>query len=477
MRVLICSASVALMLVATAPGAQTIDGYNPMPIVYPTSLAPQADGKMIIVGNFSSVGSMTRNGVARLNTDGSVDETFANPNVDSEVKTVAVQPDGKLLIGGSFTSVGGQPRHLLARLNADGSLDTSFADPGFNDTVWTIAVQPDGKILVGGSFTMIGTHAQNYFARLDAAGGFDATFQDPQLCCNPLVNAIGLEPDGHVLLGGAFSQAGGVSHFYFARYSSSGVFDPAFPNSTASIMPGAIMIAPDGSIYVSALGNGIVEKLAADGSPAASFNGAASDGTVNSFALQPNGELLIAGTFQTVGGQARHALARLNADGSLDASFADLQFNFDASNPNAYIYGLAKQADGRTVVIGNFSLINGQPQSYMARVATGDYAISSLVVRGDDAGADVTWYRLGDGPELAQPPTLLHSTDGVNFTALGPMSRVANGWHASANVDVHGARFYLQAIGTTSNGADDAAPGQVASEPYSNDTIFANGIE
>ena len=74
-------------------------------------------------------------------------------------------------------------------------------------------------------------------------------------------------------------------------------------------------------------------------------------------------------------------------------------------------------------------------------------------------------------------PRLLHSTDGVDFAALGPMVRVANGWQAAANLDVHGARFYLQALGTTSAGARDGSQGEVASAVYSNDRIFGWGFE
>jgi hypothetical protein len=98
-------------------------------------------------------------------------------------------------------------------------------------------------------------------------------------------------------------------------------------------------------------------------------------------------------------------------------------------------------------------------------------------VRPDGASVDVTWYRLGDGPELIEPPTLLHSTDGVNFSPAGTMTYTPGGWHASANYDVHGARFYLMATGATGNGANNASPGQVESGIYSSDTIFADGFE
>ncbi len=210
-----------------------------------------------------------------------------------------------------------------------------------------------------------------------------------------------------MLIGGDFSQAGGMNdRFYFVRFSSSGVFDPSFPAAAIEPQPGALMVAPDGSIYLSNNGTGMMLKLDANGTPDGSFGSVVTDGEIYSFALQPNGKILIAGTFANVGGAPHHALARLNADGSLDASFADVHLSFDATNPNGFAYGVAAQADGEAVVIGNFTFAESAPRQYMARVATGDYATSALVVQPNGASVDVTWYRLGDGPELGAAPTL-----------------------------------------------------------------------
>ncbi|MEO7199848.1 MAG: Ig-like domain-containing protein, partial [Dokdonella sp.] len=78
---------------------------------------------------------------------------------------LAVQPDGKLLLGGQFSQVGGQTRNYIARLNVDGTVDADF-NPGGNGTVYSLAVQPDGKVLVGGLFTQVGGQARNRIARL-----------------------------------------------------------------------------------------------------------------------------------------------------------------------------------------------------------------------------------------------------------------------------------------------------------------------
>ena len=130
--------------------------------------AVQADGKILIGGSFTTVLGVTRNNIARLNTDGTLDTTFS-PNADSDVYAIAVQADGKILVGGFFSTIGGQTRSFIARLNPDGTADSW--NPITNNEVNTIAVQADGKILAGGNFTSIGGQPRNFIARLDATTG------------------------------------------------------------------------------------------------------------------------------------------------------------------------------------------------------------------------------------------------------------------------------------------------------------------
>jgi len=188
--------------------------------------------------------------------------------------------------------------------------------------------------------------------------------------------------------------------------------------------------------------------------------------------------MLFGGLFQLIDGQPRHALARLNADGTLDTGFVDLSFSFSAGDPNGAIFGLAAQADGKTVAIGNFTLADGgQSRQYAARVVTGDTIVSKLSGQASGANVIVTWTRTGDGPELAQAPTLMHSIDGVTYTAVGPMARVANGWQTTANYNVNGTPFYLQAVAATGVGSGNGSSGRVASPVYVSDRIFADGFE
>jgi uncharacterized delta-60 repeat protein len=175
-------------------------------------LVVQADGKILMGGDFTAVGGVTRNGIARLNADGSLDATF-NPDADDDVLSLAVQADGKILMGGYFTTVGDVARNGIARLNADGSLDATF-NPDANDYVLSLAVQADGKILMGGDFN-------KGIARLNADGSLDATFNsDASASANKKVLSLVVQADGKILMGGGFTIVGGVARSYIARLSA-----------------------------------------------------------------------------------------------------------------------------------------------------------------------------------------------------------------------------------------------------------------
>ena len=90
-------------------------GFNPSSNYSARAIVPQPDGKILIGGNFSTINGVTRNRIARLNSDGTLDTGF-NPNASSNVLSIVLQPDGKIIIGGSFSTVGGVTRNCIARL-------------------------------------------------------------------------------------------------------------------------------------------------------------------------------------------------------------------------------------------------------------------------------------------------------------------------------------------------------------------------
>ncbi|HRZ77244.1 MAG TPA: T9SS type A sorting domain-containing protein, partial [Bacteroidales bacterium] len=119
------------------------------------TLAVQSDGRILVGGAFSLAAGQPRTRIARLMPDGSLDTSF-NPGsgANGGVRSISLQADGKILIGGDFSSYNGVSVNRIARLLPDGSLDPSFLNQGgTNGTVKSIAIQTDGRIILGGTFT------------------------------------------------------------------------------------------------------------------------------------------------------------------------------------------------------------------------------------------------------------------------------------------------------------------------------------
>jgi uncharacterized delta-60 repeat protein len=138
------------------------------------TVAQQADGKLLIGGRFGLYAGIGAENLARLNADGSADTNFHTASFDGQgihIFAIAPQPDGKVLIGGEFVEVHGIGRSYFARLNSDGSLDNTF-NPGYGawsplyPYVYSIVLQPDGEIVLGGGFTSVNHSAQWYVARV-----------------------------------------------------------------------------------------------------------------------------------------------------------------------------------------------------------------------------------------------------------------------------------------------------------------------
>ena len=157
------------------------------------AIATMPDGTNYIGGEFTSVDSISRIRIARLTATGEVDPTFealggANDFVTAVAAYTAPGPNRrKVLIGGGFTAVNGVQRNGIARLNTDGSIDTTFnPGNGANGPVYSVALQLDGTILIGGDFTSFDGILVNRIARLLADGQLDLNYQ------------TGLGPDGPV---------------------------------------------------------------------------------------------------------------------------------------------------------------------------------------------------------------------------------------------------------------------------------------
>src|SRR6266513_1132077 len=153
---------------AAVRGQSALDGFDPNANGLVRVVVVQPDGKILIGGTFTTLSpnggvAVTRNRIARLNPDGTLDTDFDPNATGSEVDSIAVQADGKILAGGNFNganSIGGQTRNRIARLDATTGLADSF-NPNASSLVHSIAVQADGKILAGGDFGNSGGQTRN----------------------------------------------------------------------------------------------------------------------------------------------------------------------------------------------------------------------------------------------------------------------------------------------------------------------------
>lgn len=198
--------------------------------VYTISLQP--DGKIVAGGEFLAFDNVPRRGIARLNADGTLDTTF-DPGSGFDggwgVAFTELQPDGKILAVGSFTSFNGKPAHYIARLNSNGTLDETFSPPagGPDDIVHTLTLQSDGKMLISGDFLQYSNRSQPRLARLNPDGSLDDTFQVGSGPDN-VVTSIVVEPDGKIIIAGDFTMYNGTPVHRIARLHPNGLLDPTF---------------------------------------------------------------------------------------------------------------------------------------------------------------------------------------------------------------------------------------------------------
>jgi uncharacterized delta-60 repeat protein len=349
---------------------------TPGPNTNVNSIAIQPDGKALIGGEFTTVDAVSRNRVARLNADGTLDTTF-NPGTGASgaVRSVSLQGDGKVVVGGLFTNVNGSAFNRLARLNADGSLDATFTNSFANNAVNAVIAQSDGKVVVGGIFTTISGTNWNFVARLTTNGAPDTAF-NPGSGADGQVRALAVQPDGKILIGGDFAAVNGTPRTRIARLNADGTLDTTFnPGTGASDSVYSIALQVDGRIVIGGLFTsvngspaGYVTRLNSDGSvDTANFSdaGTGANDFVTSVAVQPDGRIVIVGAFTSVNGLARNRIARLDQTGAVDPAL-----NIGAGANNT-VNTVRLQGDGKLVIGGAFTAVDGIARNYVARLNGG----------------------------------------------------------------------------------------------------------
>lgn len=414
----VASSSVALLLASPA----SADAFAPSLGGAVQTIAVQPDGRVLAA--FSVSPSLYF--VWRFNADGSTDPAFKF-SANSVVTTVAVQEDLKVLVGGYFTTFNGQSCASLWRASQDGSPDASFS-PSTDGQVNCLALQADGSIVIGGVFTTVNGQPHTNLARLYNNGSVDETFNVTVV--GP-VRCLALQADNSILVGGSFSSLGGQSRGGLARLLPDGSLDASFNPGSSSVY--ALAVQADGKIVVGGFFSSLagqvragIGRINSDGTVDTTFNpgaGATILGGFNTLAVQTDGRILVGGNFQysvpIPGGLSVNYLGRLNSDGTFDLTFRP--------GGGATVQCLALQPDGKVLVGGSFLSLGGQSRHYLGRLNSTYPAIHALA----RAGSTLTWFTGGTAPEVWRA-SFDASTNGADWSGVVSGTRVPGGWTINA---------------------------------------------
>ena len=345
----------------------------------------QPDGKLLVGGLFEYWDSVPVGRLVRLNADGSLDTAFTTASgvgADHTVSQVAIQSNGKILIAGSFRAWDGTTAERVARLNSDGSLDTSFASNvggGAGNTVSSLALQTDGKILLGGGFTTFDSVAAPRMIRLNSDGTTDTAFSTA-LGTGPdsQVKSVALQSDGKILVGGDFTSWDSVATGRLVRLNSDGSLDSSFATAIgtgADNRVGSVRVQPDGRILAggrfadwdgTAVGG--VVRLSAAGAIDSTFaaqTGTGGDGSeILGVVPLSTGGIAVTGLFTTWDSGAAGYAVVLDSDGVRDSAFT-------AVGANNSVYPVTEQSDGSLLLPGKFTVWDATAAGGLVRLTSG----------------------------------------------------------------------------------------------------------
>ena len=349
------------------------------------SVAAQSDGRVVAAGIFTTFNSVAAPYIVRLNSDGSPDTAFTTAQgtgLNGNVTRVAVQADGKILVGGDFTKINDVNTVGLARLNPDGSPDTAFNagivaggdNSGFNGYVLALKQQPDGKILAGGTFTALNGVTRANLVRLNTDGTVDEAFDTALAGATSVaINDIALQTNGSILLGTIAPTA-------LMRLTPAGAVDTSFTTaqgagfndevksigqqSDGSIVVGGYFTGFDGG-GTQAQAAGHIARLSADGVLDTTFTAtAALDDNVFSLAIQADDAIVADGDILKTYATKSQRVVRLAADGTFDTAYASNV----GDGPDNRVYSIALTPNGQAVVGGSMETFDSVASKYIARL-------------------------------------------------------------------------------------------------------------
>ena len=383
--------------------------WTPVSSATVSALRLDSTGRVYAIGGFSVIEGQPQRSLARIGTDGEIDASWDAGPLNASIFTIAVDSDDSLLVAGLFSSIGGVSRSGIARLLAlDGSVDPQWA-PQPSNSVHTLLTL-DGFIYIGGLFDTLSGQSIAGLARVSGPTAEVDTSWDPEVTQGG-VFALAADPDGRLLIEGSFLNVGGLARSFLARVSSgaSAMVDAAFaPVATGSAQ--SLDVHADGRVLVGGT-LAAVEGESRTGvvvlNDAGELHPKAVDaeraGEVNVLAGDELGNVYLAGGFRRIGSTLRTGLARIDAEGQLDADWSPA--------PNAEVRSMVADSGGALFVAGNFSAIDGVPRIGLARLLP-------------DGTPDPAWIANANSPitQIALDPAegWLYATG--SFTLLGGVS-------------------------------------------------------
>lgn len=367
---------------------------------------------LVVANGFGAVTSSPAVLSVNLLPAGALDSAFGTNGPNSEVRAATVDSTGALFIAGVFSYVDGKYQQYVAKLTPAGTLDTNYAPAIPDSYVQTIALQPDGKLLIGGYFSTVGGIARRGIARLNTNGSLDMTFSNA-LNVNGYVYSIALHGSDKILIGGQFNSVDGVSRANLARLNANGSLDGAWGAGdqtdgyvqSISVQADDRILIGGGFSKVRGVTKRQVARLNDDGTIDATFdvgNGPNFSPSVQVVRALPGGQVMVGGTFSSFNSAARSLLVRLDSTGVVDT-------NFNSGINGSIVNDVQVQPDGNILVGGNFSLFH-----------------NSTTARGI-----MRFLTNGVADTVFQPGTGVNSGGSVNTIALADSGTVIGGSFSS----------------------------------------------
>lgn len=345
------------------------------------------DGKLLVAGVFTTFNGTPAGRIVRLEPNGRVDTGFRLAvGPDRAVTSIAVAPTGAIAIGGPFERINERPVGRFALLRPNGSLDRSLnTGRGFNDTVQDVAFDSNGNVLIAGAFSAVNGIPRRGIAEFNLSATTDAppaetmiANDDSSIALDPgfaigtgvqgRVNAIEIQRDGRIWIGGEFSSVGGQPAGSIALLGPNGALLPgAGVSLEGAVRDIAVQIDNKalvaGSFTVPGSTSANLVRMNEDGSVDTTFSDAVEiDGPVNAVGIEIDGTVVIAGEFTKVNGSTRRGVAKLTSSGDLRTDFDPLN---GASQP---IHALHVETDGSVLIAGEFLRFNGLTRRFIARL-------------------------------------------------------------------------------------------------------------